>query len=385
VSPRPSIYLDHAATSWPKPAGVIEAWAEYHRDVAGSPGRGAHHGAVAASRRVEGVRKEISDFLGGGDPSRFLFTPSCTHAMNLAIHGFLGPGDHAVATQLDHNAALRPLADLANKTIIGFTIAKADASGCVTAAALRAAMAPSTKLVVCTHASNALGTVQDVAMFVEVAKSAGARVLLDAAQTAGAVAIDARAMGVDFIAIPGHKGLLGPSGIGGLWVAPGIELRPDRFGGTGLSSSDLTPPVTWPTSFEAGTGNPAGIVAFGAGLAAVAEEGPAAILTKERALLRELEEGLARIPRVTTYGSRDVERRVGVCSLTIDGYDPNEVAAILDASFGIQTRAGQLCAPLVPRAVGAPEAGFVRVSLGRTTTREDVAACVRAIEEIAAS
>jgi selenocysteine lyase/cysteine desulfurase len=222
-------------------------------------------------------------------------------------------------------------------------------------------------------------------MFAEIARAAGARVLLDAAQTAGCVPVDAKRMGVDFVAVPGHKSLLGPSGIGGLYVASGIELRPGHFGGTGLDSSNPTPPITWPTSFEAGTGNPAGIVAFGAGVRVVADEGPEAILTKERALLAEMLEGLSRAPRVTTYGSRDLARRVGVLSFNVEGYDPNEVATILDTSFGILVRGGQLCAPNVARAVGAPEAGFVRASLGFTSTRDDVAALVAAVGEIAAS
>ena len=379
------IYLDHAATSWPKPQAVLDAWAAYHRDVTGSPGRGSHRGAIEGSRRVEAVRKEITDFLGGDDPRRFVFTPSCTHAMNLAIVGFLKPGDHAVATAVDHNSALRPLAQLAKDRIIDLSIAESDRQGFVTLAALRAAMRPNTRLVVCAHASNALGTIQDVGMFVEVARSVGARVLLDAAQTAGCVPIDAKRMGVDFVAIPGHKSLLGPSGIGGLWVASGLELRPDHFGGTGLDSANPTPPVTWPTSYEAGTGNPAGIVAFGAGVRTVADEGPEAILRKERALLGELVEGLARVRRVTLYGSADLERRVGVLSFAVEGYDCNEIATILDSSFGILVRSGQLCAPRVAAAMGAPESGFVRASLGRTSTRDDVAALVRAIGEITSS
>jgi cysteine desulfurase / selenocysteine lyase len=379
------VYLDHAATSWPKPKEVIDAWVGYHREVEGSPGRGAHAGAVEGARRVEGARKTLADFLGIDDPRRFVFTPSCTHAMNLAIRGVLRRGDHAIATAIDHNSALRPLAAVAKDLGVELTIAPAGRDGIVGSDAVRAAVRRNTRLVVCTHASNAFGTIQDVAAFVEIARAAGARILLDAAQSAGILPIDAKRLGVDFVAVPGHKSLLGPSGIGGLYVASGVEIPPDHFGGTGLDSSNLTPPVSWPGSFEAGTGNPAGITAWGAGVRVVADEGLDSIRRRERELLARMEEGLARLPKIALHGSRDLERRVGVLSFTVEGYDPNEVAAILDSSFEIRVRSGQLCAPEAIRAAGAPEAGVVRASLGFTSTADEVDALVGAVAEIVAS
>ncbi|HKE00963.1 MAG TPA: aminotransferase class V-fold PLP-dependent enzyme, partial [Planctomycetota bacterium] len=373
----------HAATSWPKPPQVLEAWARFHREVAGSPGRGAHAGSLEATRRVERVRRELTDLLGGADARRCVFTPSCTHAMNLAFHGALRPGDHAIATALDHNAALRPLAAMEAEGRIALTIVDASRDGFVSPDAIRAAVRPATRLVVATHAGNAFGTIQDVAAFAEIAHAAGARVLLDAAQSAGVIPIDARALGADLVAVPSHKSLLGPAGAGALLVAPDVDLAPDRFGGTGMDSTSLTPPVAWPASFEPGTGNAAGVVAWGEGIRVATEDGLAAVAAHERSLLARLEAGLAAIPRVTRYATRDLERRVGVLSCSVEGHDPAEVAAILDASFGIAVRAGVLCAPRAAAAVGAPASGFVRISVGRTTTPADVDAAIDALRAIA--
>lgn len=378
------IYLDHAATSWPKPAAVLDEWARYHREVPGSPGRGAHAGAVEGRRRVERVRRELSDLLGGADPLRLIFTPSCTHAINLAIRGALRAGDHAVATALDHNAALRPLAALESEGRIELTIVDADRDGFVSPDALRRAMRPSTRLVIATHAGNVVGTIQDVAAFAEIAHSAGARVLLDAAQTAGVVPVDARALGADFVAVPSHKSLLGPAGAGALLVAPGVELDPDRHGGTGHDSGSLTPPVRWPASFEPGTANAAGIVAWGAGIRVAAEDGLAAVAERERDLLGRLEDGLADVRGLRRYGARDVARRVGTLALSIDGVPSADAAAALDASFGIAVRGGLICAPRAAASLGAPADGVVRVSVGRSTTGDDVDAAVDALRRIAA-
>jgi cysteine desulfurase family protein len=379
------IYLDNAATSWPKPDAVLEAWARYHREIAGSPGRGGHRGAVDAERRVERVRADLTDFLGGADARRTILTASCTHALNLAFAGFLRKGDHVVATELDHNSVLRPLRAIERQGLCRLTIAEANRDGFVEAAALEEALRPNTRLVVCTHASNALGTIQDVNVFVEAARRAGAKVLLDAAQTAGAVPIDARRMGLDFVAVPSHKGLLGPSGAGALYVAPGIDLTPTFHGGTGVDSALDVPRIDWPTSFEPGTANPAGIVAWGAGLRHVAETGLDTILARERALVKAAAEGLLPLPGVEIYGTRDVERKTGVLAYNVKGHEPTEIAAVLDGSYGIQVRAGLSCAPRAAAAAGAPPEGAVRASVGPATTPADVAAFVAAMGEIVSS
>jgi cysteine desulfurase family protein len=379
------IYLDQAATSWPKPDAVIAAWVEYHKTVSGSPGRGSHRGSVEGSRRVERVRRELCGLLGGTDPSRVLFQPSCTHAINLAIAGLLKPGDHALATAVDHNAVLRPLAALEAAGTIEFTIVDADPSGRVDPAAVRAAMRPHTRLVVCTHASNALGTIQDVEGIAAVAHEKGARFLLDAAQTAGVLPIDMARSAFDMVAVPSHKSLLGPSGSGALLVAAGVDLRPLWLGGTGFESQQLLPEPTWPGGFEAGTGNPAGIAAWGEGIQTVADAGILNIMSRERELTARLIEGLARISNITIFGGVDAATRVGTVALAVEGMDSHEVAAILDAHFGILVRAGHVCAARLHRVIGGPPEGWVRVSIGYSNTAGDIDAAVAALAEIARS
>jgi len=379
------IYLDHAATSWPKPAQVLEAWSRYHRDVAGSPGRGSHRGAVAANQQVEMSRREIVAFLGGTDPSRLIFTPSCTHAINLAISSVLRRGDHVVATALDHNAVLRTLAELEARGESSFTLVAPRPDGMIAVDDVVAAWQPNTRLLAASHASNALGSLIDAAAFGELARSRNALFLLDAAQTAGAVPIDAPRLHADLVAIPSHKGLLAPAGVGALWAAPGIELRPHHFGGTGGDSTMLRPDVSWPQSFEAGTGNPAGIVAMAEGVRFVAEEGVLTILERERSLVQQLRSGLEAVRGVKLFGPRDPQQHVGVLSIALEGMEAAEVGAALDSAFEIRVRTGHLCAAKAAAAVDAPASGFVRFSVGFSTTSEEIEAAISAVREIAAS
>ncbi|MBL8694907.1 MAG: aminotransferase class V-fold PLP-dependent enzyme [Planctomycetes bacterium] len=379
------IYLDHAATSWPKPAQVLEAWSRYQRDVAGSPGRGSHRGAVEASQQVEIARREIVAFLGASDPSRLIFTPSCTHAINLALAGVLRRGDHVVATALDHNAVLRTLAELEARGEVSVTLVAPRSDGRIAVDDVVAAWQPQTRLVVASHASNALGSLIDAAALGELARSRNVLFLLDAAQTAGVVPIDAPRLNADLVAIPSHKGLLAPAGVGALWAAPGIELRPIHFGGTGGDSTSLRPNLLWPQSFEAGTGNPGGIVAMAEGVRFVAEEGVLRILQRERGLLQQLREGLSAIGGVRLFGPADPQQSVGVLSMALEGLDAAEVGAALDSAFEIRVRTGHLCAAQAAAAVGAPASGFVRFSVGFSTTTEEIDAAISAVREIAAS
>lgn len=381
----PQIYLDHAATSWPKPAAVLDAWREYHEKAAGSPGRGSHSGSAEASRRVERVRRDLADFFALPDPARVIFTPSCTHALNLAIFGLLKKGDHVVSTAMDHNATLRPLARLANSGVIEWSVAKAAPDGIVTTDALRAVIRKTTKMVVLSHASNAVGAIQDAAGFAQIAREHGALFLLDAAQTAGLLPIDMTRLGIDLLAVPSHKALLGPSGAGALLVREPLTPDPLHFGGTGVDSASLVPAVEFPGSYEAGTGNPAGIVAWGAGIRHVADAGVDAMLQHERELILQLQAKLIHHPKIQIYGPRDATQRTGILALNISGFDSHEVASILDASFQIAVRAGVSCAPLVTKMIGAPAGGWVRVSAGYSTTEHEIAAAADAILQIADS
>ncbi|MFN0205418.1 MAG: aminotransferase class V-fold PLP-dependent enzyme [Planctomycetota bacterium] len=380
-----TIYLDHAATSWPKPPEVLAAWNDYHQSVPGSPGRGAHRGSLEATKRVENVRRELCQLLGGSDPRRLIFTSSCTHALNLGVFGFLKKGEHAIATGLDHNSVLRPLAAMEARGIIELTIVAGGREGFVKTEDVRAAIRSNTKLIAIPHASNVIGTIQDVDAIVTLAHAAGIVVLLDAAQTAGIVPIDAKRSEMDMIAVPSHKSLLGPSGCGALLVRENVQLEPCYFGGTGVESEKLTTGVSWPMSFEPGTANPAGIVAWGAGIQYVGDFGPERILQNERELAARLIEGFVAIPGVHLYGTTNIQKRVATIAISIDGVEAHEAAAILDTSFGILVRAGLICAARLRESIGGPADGFIRFSLGYNTTKDDVDAAIHAVSEIAAS
>lgn len=382
---RPKIYLDHAATSWPKPESVLRSFVDYHHQVAGSPGRGSHSGAVEATKRVERVRRELSDFFGLADQRKLLFTPSCTQAIQLAIFGTLRKGDHAIATVVDHNAVLRPLAAMQQKAGIDFSIAPADRDGFVDPAAVAERIRDTTKLIIINHASNVLGTIQNIGAMIDLARKKNIYILVDAAQTAGAIPIDMQRLGMDMLAIPSHKGLLGPSGAGALLVGENVVLEPQQFGGNGLDSQSLSPNIEFPVSFETGTGNPAGIVALGEGLRHVAGIGVESILAHERKMILQLEEMLLGNSKIQLFGPRDITKRVGVLALSIHGLGAHEVSSILDASFGIAVRAGISCAPFITKTAGGPDSGFVRISVGGSTTSEDIAAAADALLQIAAS
>lgn len=311
--------------------------------------------------------------------------PSCTHAMNLAIHGILKKGDHAVATAIDHNATLRPLAALRARGIIDFTIVEAREDGTVEPDAIRRAIRKNTKVIYMNHASNLLGTIQNVGAWIQIAHEAGAIACVDAAQTAGHLPIDMHRMGIDILAVPSHKGLLGPSGAGALLVSKNIHIEPGVYGGTGHDSENLTPNVEFPGSFEMGTGNPGGIVAWGAGLGVVADAGVDTFIKHDREMIGLLIDKLINSPRVHLYGPRDISARVGVLAISIDGVEAHEAGAILDASFGISVRAGIACAPYAAKACRAPEGGLIRISVGRTTTADEIETTAGAIHQIAGS
>lgn len=381
------IYLDNAATSWPKPESVYAATDRYQRSCGAAAGRGVYREAQEAERLVSGTRQRLAQYLGVTNPHEILFACNGTDALNLALHGLLQTGDHVVTSVVEHNSILRPLRRLED---FGVRVTRV---GCDTAGQIdlehytRALQTP-TRLVAVLHASNVTGAVQPIEEMARLAHDQGALVLLDAAQSLGHLDLDWRYLGADLIAGPGHKGLLGPLGTGFLWVHPQIagQLRPIRQGGTGTDSESDRQPDSWPDRFEAGNLNVPGIVGLGEGLRFLREQGTAAIQDHERTLTQEILEGLATIPHVRYWGPRDVQRRVGVVSFAVDGYDPRELATLLDTSFAIQVRAGFHCAPLLHRALGTDAlGGLVRASWGPFSTRDDAAAFIRALQEIAES
>lgn len=367
-----SIYLDNAATTFPKPETVYEAVMHAMREIGASAGRGGHRRSLEASRLLFQARESIADLFSIPDSSRVIFTHSATEALNLALHGVLRPGDHVITTSMEHNSLLRPLYVL-RKTGVEVTIVAAGSDGLVDPDVMRAALRPNTRMIAAGHISNVCGAIQPVGQLSAIARDAGALFLLDAAQSAGSVPIDVQALGVDLLAVPGHKGLLGPQGTGLLYVADGVPLRPLLAGGTGSSSSAEDQPDIVPDGFEAGTHNLPGIAGLKAGVDFVRDAGVDEIGRKERDLVAVVREQLAAIPGIALYGPTGPVDRAGVLSFTAAHMDSAALAFMLDQQFGIAVRAGLHCAPQAHRTLGTFPAGTVRLSPGWFTTPEEIA------------
>jgi cysteine desulfurase family protein len=378
------IYLDNAATTFPKPPGLLDAMARAFAEIGVSPGRGNHDLAMRAGDLVDETRARVAGFFGAPDATRVVFAANATDALNTAILGLVRPGDHLVATRLDHNSVLRPLHHLAEAGVIAWDAAPFDARGFVDPDAVEALFRPGTRAVVMTHASNVLGTIQPVGDIARRCAARGIPLIVDAAQSAGQVPIDMTALGVSAVTFTGHKSLYGPTGIGGLVVMPDLELETSRFGGTGMDSASLEHTRSYPLRLEAGTLNLLGVIGLGLGLDFVEAEGVQSIHARETALLRRLRDGLAAIPGVTLYAADDLDDHVAVLSANVDAIHPQDVGAILDGDFDIAVRVGVHCAPLVHRDLGTIERGAVRFSLGAFTTAAEIDAAVEAMGTIAA-
>lgn len=381
------VYLDNAATSWPKPEAVYTATDAYQRNVGAASGRSGYAEAAQVSRDIESVRRSVGRLLGMRQSGQLVFAFNGTDALNLALHGVLRPGDHVVTSVAEHNSVLRPLSTLAQQGV-DITYVNCDACGWIDPAHLQEAMRPNTRLVALVHASNVTGTLQPIQAAGEIAHAAGALLLVDAAQTAGHMPLDIDDSPIDLLATAGHKGLLGPLGTGLLYVRNGVEeqLSSLRQGGTGTFSEDDSQPLSLPGKYESGNLNVPGILGLGAGVDYLYKRGLTAIRTACEELTGQFLEGLARVPGVRIQGPRHPERQVGLVSITVEGYDPQEVAAILDATFHVQTRPGLHCSPRMHRALGTlSTGGTVRFSLGFATTGEHIEAAVAAVGQIAAA
>jgi cysteine desulfurase/selenocysteine lyase len=376
------IYLDNAATSFPKPEGVYRAMDEYARTALANPGRAGHRLAVAAKATLDDARFRLSKFVNGAGPDRIAFAHNGTDALNMGIKGVLSAGDHAVTTDLEHNSVSRPLVKLAADGVITLTRVPSDSGGTVDPDAVAAAITPKTKLVAITHASNVLGTVQPVADIGRLCRERGVLFLVDAAQTIGVLPIDVQGMHISLLAFPGHKGLFGPTGTGGLYVAPGVPIRAWREGGTGGDSKSPTQPTGFPEFLEGGTPNLLGIVGMIAGLDFVEERGVEAIHRHEVELCERLRAAVADNPLVVPVGHADVSRRVGTFSFRCEAMPSEDLAGILDTSFGICVRAGNHCAPYIHQAVGSYDDGLARVSPGPFNTADDIDTLANALAEI---
>ncbi|MBN1141682.1 MAG: aminotransferase class V-fold PLP-dependent enzyme [Deltaproteobacteria bacterium] len=375
------IYLDNAATTFPKPDAVWEAVISCGREKCGNPGRSGHRLAAAAARELFAAREAVAGFFHIADSSRLIFTANATSALNTALYGLLKEGDHVVTSALEHNSVMRPLHTLEQQGVIALTMVSCSPRGELDPADVKKAVRPDTRLVVLTHASNVCGAILPIrevkALLPEIP------LLVDAAQTAGALPIDVQKWGIELLAFSGHKGLLGPMGTGGLYVAPGLQLAPLLQGGTGSRSERLEQPDFLPDRLEAGTPNLPGLSGLRAGVEFIEEQGLENIRNHEKRLTGLLLDGLAGHDCIRIHGPADPERQTGVVSITLDGRDPGDIARRLDREFGIACRASLHCAPLAHRTLGTYPQGSARLSMGFFNTEEEIEEAVRALRAIA--
>jgi cysteine desulfurase family protein len=378
-----NLYFDNAATSWPKPEPVYGAAENCLRRNSGNPGRTGHTRTLEADWLIYRTREQLARLFNAADPSRIVFTLNATDALNMAIKGIVEPGDHVIFTAMEHNSVLRPLAGLRRAGLISTTMVPCSREGCPDLDFMERAFQPRTRLVIFTHASNVCGTILPLAEITQLAHRRGACILVDAAQSAGAVPIDVAAASIDMLAFTGHKGLLGPPGTGGLYVRQGLTLKPWREGGTGSRSEQDLHPEIMPELLEAGTMNSPGLAGLAAGVQFIEATGIARIREHETALRAYLALRLAAIPGITMYGPADSTRCVAVLSFTMAGVDCGELGYILESGYGILCRTGLHCAPLAHQALGTFPAGTVRLSPGFFTRESDADYLAGALAEIA--
>ena len=381
--------MDNAATSFPKPASVLAAMTRYATELGASPGRGAYAEALESAAILTDCRRRLNQLFHGERPEHFIFTLNCSDALNLAIKGLIDPNGHghAICSHIDHNSILRPLHAMAERGWIEHTRVPVDSgTGLIDPDEIRKAIRPDTKLIAVTHASNVTGTVQPLREIGRIAREHGIPMVVDAAQSAGHVPIDVQADCVDLLAAPGHKGLLGPSGTGFLYVRPGIEkiLRPLKEGGTGSISEQPVQPEFLPDKYEPGSHNAIGIAGLAEGVKWVAGQTVAKLHEHDLDLVRTFIDGVSDVDGLTYYGPQGVRNRLGVFSVRLDGYDPQELSAVLETSYGILTRSGIHCAPLCHQALGTADCGgATRFSFGPFLSKQDVKYATDALAEIA--
>jgi cysteine desulfurase family protein len=379
------IYLDNAATSWPKPEIVYKTMDAFLRTKGGNPGRGSNSMALAARETVEETRRLIARLINVSETNRVIFTLNCTDALNLGLKGFLKPGDHVVTDCIGHNSLVRPLRKLERQGVKVTGLPPSPDRGVVSPSDIEAAITRDTRLIVVTHASNVNGIIQPIEEYGAVARKHKIVFMVDAAQTAGKYPIDAAASNIDLLAFSGHKGLFGPPGTGVLFIGDRVELDTVREGGTGSFSEQEEQPEILPDKYESGTLNSAGIAGLGAGLKFIFDETLDKIIAHEKFLTDKLIAGLRDIPGITLYLPKDLSLMVPVVSFNVKGYQPGEAGTILDQAFDIKVRAGLQCAPAAHKTFGTFPSGIVRISPGYLNLAEEIELTVKAVERIAGS
>lgn len=374
------IYFDNAATTIQKPKQVVEAVTQALCSM-GNAGRGAHNASMGASRMLFDTRKKLAELFGGNNPAQVVFTSNSTESLNMALKGLLNPWDHVITTQLEHNSVLRPLYELEDKGV-ELTILNSDAKGRICYEDFEKEIKKNTKMIVCTHGSNLTGNLTDIRRVGEIARSHGLLFVVDASQTAGVFPIRVEEMKIDVLCFTGHKGLLGPQGTGGMYVREGVIIRPLKTGGSGVQTYSRTHPSQMPTALEAGTLNAHGLAGLDAALDYLKDTGINVIRKKEQELMWYFYQKVLEIPGITVYGDFDIQERCPIVSLNVKDYDSSEVSDFLFTEYGISTRPGAHCAPLLHQAMGTEKQGAVRFSFSHYNTIEEIDIAVQALKEL---
>lgn len=375
------IYLDNAATTMHKPQQVIDAVVAAMTSM-GNAGRGANEASLSAARIIYDTRDKLAKLFGAENARQIAFTNNSTESLNIAIKGLLNPGDHVITTMLEHNSVLRPLYEM-EKMGVRLTIVKSNENGTLNLADIEKEITEDTKLIICTNGSNLTGNYVDVKAIGELAHRHDVLFAVDASQTAGVFPINVKEMNIDVLCFTGHKGLLGPQGTGGIYVREGLQLRPLKTGGSGVQTFSKTHPVEMPTALEAGTLNGHGIAGLHAALTYLEETGIDTIRAREQELMWKFYEGVKEIPTVKVYGDFSTKNRCAVVTLNIGDYDSSDVSDELLTVYGISTRPGGHCAPLMHEALGTVEQGAVRFSFSHYNTDEEIELAIQAVRELA--
>ncbi|MGL5640842.1 MAG: aminotransferase class V-fold PLP-dependent enzyme [Paraclostridium sp.] len=375
------IYLDNAATTFPKPRQVYEAVLDCMENYGANPGRAGHKLAMRAGREIYECRENIAKLLNVTNPMSIVFTHNATDSLNLAIKGVVNSGDHIITTSVEHNSVIRPIKALEKKGVEN-TIVKCDEYGQLNPEDIKKAIKPNTKLIVTTHASNVCGTIIDIESVGNIAKENNILYLVDASQTLGVYDVDVQKLNVDMIAAPGHKCLLGPQGTGILYIRDGINVNILKEGGTGSNSEELFQPNMMPDRYESGTHNTPGIAGLNAGVKFVLETGIDKIREHEEQLCEYMLNKLKEVPNIKIYGPIDSKKRAAVISINIGDIDSGELTFILDDMYDIETRSGIHCSPLAHETLGTLRQGTVRFSLGYFNTKEEIEKTIEALKEI---
>lgn len=376
------IYFDNGATSWPKPESVYKAVDKCMREYCANPGRGGHAMSIASGMVVMEARENLTKLFNIKNPLNISFTKNATEALNIAIKGFLKKGDHVITSSMEHNSVMRPLKTLEKEGFIELTIIKGDDFGRIDPLDFQKVIKKNTKLIVTTLSSNVNGTILPVEEIGKIAKESGIEYLLDASQGAGSLQVDVEKIKCSMLAFPGHKGLLGPQGTGGLYVAEGVKLMPLMTGGTGSNSEIPFQPEIMPDALESGTLNTPGIAGLSTGCHFILDEGIDKILEHKANILKYIYEGLHDIKYINVYSLPNVKENSGIISLKMDEVDNSEIAYVLDKVYNIAIRSGLHCAPSAHETIGTLSSGLIRISPGYFNTLEEAELVIKAFQEI---